>query len=58
MDEHSPNNILTVNYHSIFQFENPSLRIHIITPLSQVNKIPNLLQSHANMQLFGNCYAN
>jgi len=52
-DEHSQDIILTINCHFFFQFENPLLRIHIISPLSQVNKIPNLLQSHAKVQLFG-----
>jgi hypothetical protein len=52
-DEHSQDIILTINCHFIFQFENPWLTIHIISPLSQVNKIPNLLQSHAKVQLFG-----
>ncbi len=55
-DEHSKDIILTINCHLIFQFENPLLTIHIISPLSRVNKIPNLLQSHAKMQLFSNLF--
>jgi len=43
MDAHLQDFILTKKYHFIPQFENPLLRAHIITPQSQVSKIPSLL---------------